>query len=169
VWLLGSSGYSAQLAGLLGLPFSFAHHFSAANTLPALALYRQNFRPSRWLTRPYAMVAVSAICADTDEQARDLAGPSLLSFLRLRQGRPEPLVSPEEAAAYPFTDAEREFVAQRFEGQALGSPQTVAAALADLVERTGADELMLTTMVYDIAERIRSFELISEQVAGHAP
>ena len=70
MWLLGSSGYSAQLAGLARPAVRFAHHFSAANTLPALALYRQNFRPSRWLDRPYAMVAVSAICADTDERAR---------------------------------------------------------------------------------------------------
>ena len=81
IWLLGSSGYSAQLAGLLGLPFSFAHHFSAANTVPALALYRQHFRPSAWLPEPYAMVAVSAICADTDEHAQWLSGPAALSFL----------------------------------------------------------------------------------------
>jgi luciferase family oxidoreductase group 1 len=169
VWLLGSSGYSAQLAGLLGLPFSFAHHFSAANTLPALALYREHFRPSRWLARPYAMVAVSAICADTDEHARYLAGPAALSFLRLRQGRPAPLVSPEEAAAYEYTDEEREVAEQRFEEQALGSPERVAGQLAGLLARTGADELMLTTMVYDIADRIRSFELIAEQVRLTAP
>lgn len=164
VWLLGSSGYSAQLAGLLGLPFSFAHHFSAANTLPALALYRQSFRPSQWLDEPYAMVAVSAICADSDEHARYLAGPAILSFLRMRQGRPQPLASPEEAAGYPYTDPEREFAEQRFEGQALGSPETVSAQLSDLLARTGTDELMLTTMVYDIADRIRSFELVAEKV-----
>jgi luciferase family oxidoreductase group 1 len=164
VWLLGSSGYSAQLAGLLGLPFSFAHHFSAANTLPALALYRQSFRPSQWLDEPYAMVAVSAVCADTDERARYLAGPAILSFLRMRQGRPQPLASPEEAAGYPYTDLELEFAQQRFEGQALGSPETVAAQLAELLAGTAADELMLTTMVYDIADRIRSFELIAERV-----
>jgi len=90
IWLLGSSGFSAQLAGLLGLPFSFAHHFSAANTEPALALYRQNFRPSAWLDSPRAMVAVSAICADTDERAQWLSGPAALSFLRLRAGMPQP-------------------------------------------------------------------------------
>src|SRR5215467_3402311 len=83
IWLLGSSGYSAQLAGVLGLPFSFAHHFSSANTIPALALYRQSFRPSRWLERPHAMVAVSTICADTDERARWLGGPAALSFVHL--------------------------------------------------------------------------------------
>ncbi|GAB3810637.1 LLM class flavin-dependent oxidoreductase [Micromonospora zhanjiangensis] len=166
VWLLGSSGFSARLAGLLGLPFSFAHHFSAANTVPALALYRESFRPSRWLDEPYVMVAVSAICADTDERAEWLAGPSALSFLRLRAGRPQPLATPEEAAAHPYTDLEREFVHERRVGQALGSPATVRRQLAELLARTGADELMLTTMVYDLADRSRSFELIAEKVAG---
>jgi len=166
VWLLGSSGYSAQLAGLLGLPFSFAHHFSSANTEPALALYRENFRPSRWLERPQAMVAVNTICADTDERARWLAGPAALSFLRLRTGKPQPLATPEEAAAYQYTPGEQEIAWGRFESQAVGSPDTVRSQLAGLLERTGADELMLTTMVYDINDRIRSFELVSEKVAG---
>ena len=162
VWLLGSSGFSAQLAGLLGLPFSFAHHFSAQNTLPALALYRENFRPSDLLDRPYAMVAVGTICAETDERAQWLSGPARLSFLKLRTGHPEPLATPADAARYPFTEAEAEFAAQRFDGQALGSPQTVLRQLTELQERTGADELMLTTMVYDIDDRMRSFELIAE-------
>ena len=165
VWLLGSSGFSAQLAGLLGLPFSFAHHFSAANTLPALALYRQNFRPSRWLDQPYDMVAVNAVCADTDERAQWLAGPGALSFLRLRSGRPEPLASPDEAAAYPYTELERQFVAERREGQAMGSPETVRRQLTELLARTDADELMLTTLVYDIEDRARSYELIAGKVA----
>jgi luciferase family oxidoreductase group 1 len=166
IWLLGSSGYSAQLAGLLGLPFSFAHHFSAANTVPALALYRQYFRPSAWLPEPYAMVAVNAICADTDEHAQWLSGPAALSFLRLRAGRPEPLASPEEAAAYPYTDQEREFARDRFTAQAVGSPETVRQQLTGLLDRTQADELMLTTMVYSIQDRIHSFELIADKVAG---
>jgi luciferase family oxidoreductase group 1 len=169
IWLLGSSGFSAQLAGLLGLPFSFAHHFSAANTVPALALYRQNFRPSRWLERPHAMVAVSAICADTDERAQWLSRPATLSFLKLRAGMPEPLASPQEAAAYPLSEFEKVFARQRSDGQALGSPETVRRQLADLLQRTGADELMLTAMVYDINDRIRSFELIAEKVAGGLP
>ena len=165
IWLLGSSGYSAQLAGMLGLPFSFAHHFSAANTLPALQMYRENFRPSQWLERPYAMVAVNTICADTDEQAKWLAGPAVLSFMRLRTGHLQPLATPEEAAAYPYTPEEREMAWSRFDQQAIGSPDTVRAQLSGLLERTQANELMLTTMVYDIADRIRSFELISEKVA----
>jgi luciferase family oxidoreductase group 1 len=166
VWLLGSSGYSAQLAGILGLPFAFAHHFSAVNTLPALGLYREHFRPSRWLDEPYAMVAVSTICADTDEKAQWLAAPGGLSFLRLRQGRPQPLASPREAAEYPYTDVERQFIADRQVGQALGSPATVRDQLGALLKATEADELMLTTMVYDLQDRIRSFELVREQVAG---
>ncbi|HEY7143926.1 MAG TPA: LLM class flavin-dependent oxidoreductase [Streptosporangiaceae bacterium] len=166
IWLLGSSGYSAQLAGLLGLPFSFAHHFSAANTVPALALYREYFRPSQWLERPRAMVAVSTICADTDERARWLAGPAALSFIQLRAGRPQPLASPDEAAAYPYTEQERQFARQRTAGQAIGSAETVSRELAGLIERTGADELMLTALVYDIEDRVRSYELIAEKVAG---
>jgi luciferase family oxidoreductase group 1 len=166
VWLLGSSGFSAQLAGLLGLPFSFAHHFSAANTLPALALYRESFRPSRWLDEPYAMVAVATVCADTDERAQWLARPSALSFLQLRQGRPRALATPEEAAAYPYTDVEREFMAERWEGQAIGSPETVRRALADLRDRTRANELMLTALVYDVEDRIRSFELARKAVTN---
>jgi luciferase family oxidoreductase group 1 len=164
IWLLGSSGFSAQLAGLLGLPFSFAHHFSSANTVPALELYRANFRPSRWLERPYASIAVNVICSDTDEQARFLSGPGALAFLKLRTGMPEALVSPEEAAAYPFSEQERAFTEERFADQAVGSVETVRRRLGELVERTGVDELMLTTMVYDVHDRIRSFELVAEKV-----
>jgi luciferase family oxidoreductase group 1 len=162
IWLLGSSGYSAQLAGVLGLPFSFAHHFSAANTEPALELYRRTFRPSQWLEKPYAMVAVAAICAETDERAQWLSAPAALSFLQLRAGRPQPLVTPEEAARYPFTALDREMTRQRFAAQAIGSPDTVGRQLAGLLERTGADELMLTAQVYDVGDRIRSLELVAE-------
>ena len=165
VWLLGSSDFSARLAGRLGLPFSFAHHFSAANTDLALDLYRREFRPSRWLAEPYAMVAVSAVCADTDERAEYLSLPSGLSFLRLRQGRPGRMPTPAEAAAHPYSDLERAFIASRRDGQALGSPETVTDQLNALLRRTKADELMLTTLVFDIDDRIRSFELIAEQVA----
>ena len=135
MWLLGSSGYSAQVAGLLGLPFAFAHHFSAANTLPALALYREHFRPSEVLDRPYAMVAAAVVCAETDERARFLAGPGALSFLRLRSGRPGPLPSPEEAAAYPYNELERAFIEDRLATQIVGAPETVQRGIADLARR----------------------------------
>jgi alkanesulfonate monooxygenase SsuD/methylene tetrahydromethanopterin reductase-like flavin-dependent oxidoreductase (luciferase family) len=110
--------------------------------------------------------AVSAICADSDERARWLAGPAALSFVQLRAGLPQPLASPQEAAAYPYTDQERQFARQRSAGQAIGSPETVSRELTGLIDRTGADELMLTALVYDIEDRIRSFEMIAGKVAG---
>jgi len=163
-WLLGSSDYSAQMAAYLGLPFAFAHHFSPDNTLPALAAYRSLFRPSAVLAEPYAMVAAAVICADSDERAQWLALPSALSFLRLRTGRPGLLSSPEEAAAYPYNAAEQAFIAQRQAHQVIGSPTTVARGLADLLERTQADELMVTTIVHDHADRLRSYELVAREV-----
>ena len=163
MWLLGSSGYSAQVAGVLGLPFAFAHHFSPANTLPALALYRQSFRPSEQLDGPHAMIAASVICADTDERARFLAGSAALSFMRLRQGRPGQVPSPEEAAAYPYSDLEKAFIAERQSTQLIGAPDTVRSGLEDLLKRTEADELMITTQTYDPADRLRSFELLAAQ------
>jgi luciferase family oxidoreductase group 1 len=161
MWLLGSSGYSAQVAGLLGLPFAFAHHFSPANTLPALALYRQHFRPSEALDRPYAIVAAAVVCAETDERARWLAGPGALSFLRLRAGHPGLMPSPEEAAAHPYTELERAYVLDRQATQIIGAPETVRRGLAELLTATAADELMLTTMVFDPADRLRSFEMLA--------
>jgi luciferase family oxidoreductase group 1 len=161
LWLLGSSGYSAQVAALLGLPFAFAHHFQPANTLPALALYRSNFRPSPTLERPYAMVAVAVTCAETDEHARWLAGPAALSFLRLRSGHPSTLPTPREAADYPYTEQERSFVADRLAGQVIGDPRTVRAGLQQLLDATAADELMVTTSTHDPADRAHSFQLLA--------
>lgn len=162
MWLLGSSGYSAQVAGLLGLPFAFAHHFSPANTLPALALYREHFRPSEALDRPYAMVAAAVVCADTDDRARWLAGSGALSFLKLRSGRPGPLPSPQEAEDYPYTDLERAYMLDRQDTQIIGAPETVRRGLTELLKATDADELMLTTMVFDPADRLHSFELVAD-------
>jgi luciferase family oxidoreductase group 1 len=161
MWLLGSSGYSAQVAGALGLPFAFAHHFMPANTIPALALYRESFRPSETLDAPHAMVAAAVVCAETDERARFLAGAGALSFLRLRQGRPGRIPAPEEAAAYPYSDLERAFIADRQSTQHIGAPDTVRAGLEDLIKRTEADELMITTQTHDPADRLRSFELVA--------
>jgi luciferase family oxidoreductase group 1 len=157
------------VAGLLGLPFAFAHHFSPANTLPALALYRQHFRPSEVLDRPYAMVAAAVVCADTDDRARFLAGSGALSFLKLRSGRPGPLPSPEEAEAYPYTHLDRAFILDRQATQIVGAPDTVGRGLADLAQATAADELMLTTMVFDPADRLHSFDLIAALARTSAP
>ncbi|ANN22119.1 alkanal monooxygenase [Amycolatopsis orientalis] len=162
VWLLGSSGFSARMAGELGLPFSFAHHFSAENTLPAVALYRDSFKPSDVLDEPYVMLGVSVIAAETDERAQYLAGPSSLTFLSLRKGRPIPLPTPEEAAAYPYTDIERVFIEDRASSSVIGSPETVHKGLETLLADTDANELMITTMVHDQADRVRSYELVAD-------
>jgi len=168
LWLLGSSGYSAQLAGLLGLPFAFAHHFSSENTLPALELYRGMFRPSEVLERPYAMVAAAVLCAPTDAEAHRLALPAALQFLQLRLGRPGPVPTPETAAAYPYSPEERRFVDDRLAGQVIGSPETVRAGVAELVERTGVDELMVVTSTHAGADRLRSYRLLADALLAPA-
>jgi luciferase family oxidoreductase group 1 len=162
VWLLGSSDYSAQAAGMLGLPFSFAHHFSPRNTMPALEIYRQSFRPSEWLDEPRAMVALAVICAEDDERARWLAGPARLSFARLRSGRPGRFPTPEEAEAHKFS-AQEEASVKTVSGSAIiGGPEKVREGLVEFAERTQADELMLTTMVHAQPDRLRSYELVAE-------
>jgi luciferase family oxidoreductase group 1 len=168
LWLLGSSGYSAQVAGALGIPFAFAHHFMPANTLPALDLYRKSFRPSAALDRPYSMIAAGVICADTDERARYLAGSSALSFLKLRTGQPGRVPSPEEAAAYPYSDLEKAFIEDRQSTQHIGSPDTVIAGLTDLIKRAEVDELMITTQTFDPADRLHSFELLAAAARARA-
>ena len=165
IWLLGSSDYSAHLAGQLGLPFSFAHHFAAANTEAALEVYRSAFRPSDVLDAPYVMLGVNAVCAETHEEAERLALPGHLAFLRLRQGKPGLYPSPEEAEAYNFTPFEREAIRGWTSSHVIGDPDEVKAGLDDLVARTGADELMLTTMLHSTDDRIRSYELVSEAMA----
>jgi luciferase family oxidoreductase group 1 len=162
IWLLGSSGFSARLAGVLGLPFSFAHHFSAANTVPALALYRESFRPSAVLDRPYASIGVAALAAEDPEEARRQVLTGALSMLRLRTGRPGLVPTPEEAEAYAFNPMEREFVDSWLVNIVHGSPQTVRTGLDELVARTGADELVITANAHTPAVRLRSYELIAD-------
>src|SRR5262245_9809750 len=161
LWLLGSSDYSARAAGLLGLPFSFAYHFAAGNTLPALAAYRAAFRPSDELATPHVMLGVSVVCAETDERARWLAGSGALAFVRRRSGRPGRFPSPEEAAEYSFTPAEKELLRSWEATTVIGGPDAVRRQLDELVGATGADELIVTTMVHDPADRLRSYALVA--------
>ncbi|MFI6414475.1 LLM class flavin-dependent oxidoreductase [Streptomyces sp. NPDC050585] len=162
VWLLGSSGFSARLAGTLGLPFAFAHHFSARNTIPALDLYRSSFRPSAVLDEPYALIGVSAIAADDPREARRQALSGALSMVRLRTGRPGLVPTPEEAEAYPYSPVERDFVDGWLANVVHGTPDEVRTGLDDLQKRTGADELMITASVHGGEARLRSYELIAD-------
>nr|WP_236573913.1 LLM class flavin-dependent oxidoreductase [Streptomyces sp. GS7] len=162
LWLLGSSGFSARLAGTLGLPFAFAHHFSAANTVPALDLYRASFRPSEVLAEPYALIGVSALAAEDEREARRQVLTGALAMLRLRTGRPGLVPTPEEAAAHRFSDIERDFVDTWLGNVVHGTPDAVRQGLDDLAKRTGADELMLTANAHTGAVRRRSYDLIAD-------
>ena len=161
IWLLGSSDYSAGLAGRLGLPFAFAHHFSQGNTLPALALYRERFRPGA-LERPHAMIAASVIVGEDDAQARRLALPNALAFLRLRQGRPASYPTLEDAERYPWTPPELAFAEDWLAANVVGGPASVQAQLERLLGATRADELMVLCAVPDQVARQRSYELLRE-------
>ncbi|MEV6394906.1 LLM class flavin-dependent oxidoreductase [Streptomyces sp. NPDC051907] len=162
IWLLGSSGFSARLAGVLGLPFAFAHHFSAQNTIPALDLYRESFRPSQVLDAPYALIGVSALAADEEREARRQVLTGALSMVRLRTGRPGLIPTPEEAEAYEFSAMEREFADGWLRNVVHGTPDAVRTGLDDLQKRTGADELMLTANAHGGDARLRSYELIAD-------
>ncbi|MET9439913.1 LLM class flavin-dependent oxidoreductase [Streptomyces sp. NPDC006610] len=162
IWLLGSSGFSARLAGLLGLPFAFAHHFSAQNTIPALDLYRDSFRPSAVLDEPYALIGVSALAADEEREARRQVRAGALSMIRLRSGRPGLIPTPEEAEAYPYSPLEQE-VADSWTANVIhGTADEVRSGLDDLQKRTGADELMITANAHTGELRLRSYELIAD-------
>jgi luciferase family oxidoreductase group 1 len=162
VWLLGSSLFSAQLAGMLGLPFSFAYHFAPKLLDAALKTYRGHFRPSILHSEPRAMVAVTVLCAPTKEEATWLSGSSALSMLQLRTGRLGLLPSPEEAEAYQFTAAENAIVEEATSSHLIGDPDTVHAGLVQLQERTNADEIMISTRMHSYEERVRSLTLVAE-------
>jgi len=156
--LLGSSGYSAQLAGQLGLRFAFAHHFDMGGTLQALALYHQNFTPSVVLDRPYAIVTANVLVAPTDEEAAWLAMAGQLTIYAIRSGRFTPLLPPEKAAEHPDLPLAQRMPTNRI----VGSPATVVTELEALVEATAANELMIFTSAYSIDDRLRSLELLAQ-------
>ncbi|MEU9877106.1 LLM class flavin-dependent oxidoreductase [Streptomyces phaeochromogenes] len=162
IWLLGSSGFSARLAGTLGLPFAFAHHFSAQNTVPALDLYRESFRPSAVLDSPYALIGVSALATDDEKEARRQIMAAALNMVRLRTGRPGLVPTPEEAEAYEFSPMERDFVDSWNANVIHGTADEVRSGLDDLQKRTGADEMMLTAVAHNGDLRLRSYELIAD-------
>jgi luciferase family oxidoreductase group 1 len=159
VWLLGSSLYSARLAAHTGLPFAFASHFAPDYLMPALDLYRREFRPSPALAAPHAMVGVNVFAADTDEEARRLFTSPQQAFVNLRRGRPGPLPPPVESPESIGSEFELAGVAHALRYSAVGSAATVARRLESFARETAADELMLTAMIYDRSARLRSFEI----------
>ncbi|MGC0417854.1 LLM class flavin-dependent oxidoreductase [Embleya sp. AB8] len=158
-WLLASSPGSAELAARLGLPIALAHHIRPDRTIATAARYRELFTPSRWADRPYVMVAVETVVADTEAEAARLARPT--DVARSRQ-TPSALLSPEEAAVYQISEETRGYVEATGAAQARGTVTTVRRRFAEIVEQTGADELMLYASIYDADARIRSYELAAK-------
>jgi luciferase family oxidoreductase group 1 len=162
IYLLGSSGYSAELAAMIGAGFAFAHHFATHDAVAAMTTYRSRFRPSAALDRPHAILGVAAVAADTDAEADRLATTIDLNFARRQKGEYLPLASPEEAAAYPYTPVDRERIRHNRARVFTGSVETVRARLDPLIEATRADELMVTTMIHDHGARRHSYEVLAE-------
>lgn len=162
VWILGSSLFGARLAARLGLPFAFASHFAPAMLMPALEAYRSEFRPSERLAKPCAMPGLNVFAADTDREARRIWSSLAKVVLDLQRGRPRRLAAPEEGFVEALTEEDRYAIDGMLACSAVGSPETVRAWLKEFVERTKADELMISCQVFDHAARLRSYEIAAE-------
>ncbi|MDO9259053.1 LLM class flavin-dependent oxidoreductase [Polaromonas sp. YR568] len=159
LWILGSSLFGAQLAAQLGLPFAFASHFAPAQMMQAIEVYRSRFRPSEQLARPYVMLGFNVFAADSDEQAQLLSSSMQQAFVNLRSGRPSRLQPPVAGYEERLTPPERAMLEQTLSCSAIGAPTTVRHALEAFVARTGADELMITSQIFDHKARLRSYEI----------
>lgn len=168
VYILGSSTFGAQLAAYLGLPFAFASHFAPGQLEMALALYRQGFRPSEQLERPYVMLGVNATAAETDEEARFLFTSTQQAFVNLRTGRPGLLPPPVEGYAEALDPAYRAILDDVLARAVVGSAETVKAGLTAFAAQHQADELILVSQVFDHAKRVRSYEIVAEAMALEA-
>ncbi|BCP54316.1 hypothetical protein K32_29330 [Kaistia sp. 32K] len=162
VWLLGSSTFSAQLAGLLGLPFAFASHFAPMRLMEALDTYRHFFRASEYLEKPHAMIGVPVIAAPTDEEAHHLATTQYQRLINLVRGRPTTLMPPVDSMDGLWDPREEAYVRSHLGVAVIGGPDRVRDGLKALVERTGADELMISSDFYEHAHRLRSFEIVKK-------
>ena len=161
IWLLGSSTFSAELAGLLGLPFAFAAHFAPDALGAALNIYRESFKPSDALARPHAMVGVTVVAAESDAEAKRLFTSLQQAFIALRRGTPGLLQPPVDDIAAIASRPERAGVDHALRYAIVGSPETVRHGIEALIAETGADELMITSQIYDQAARKRSFEIVA--------
>ena len=161
IWILGSSGAMAGFAGSLGLGYSFARHFSPNPPLPAIRAYREHFTPSAQFPEPHVILGVSVICAPTMEEAEYQAASTDLGWVRLHRREFTPLPSPEEAIAYSYSPQERVIVEMNRQRHFIGTPEKVTATIRHLIDDTGADEIMVTSMIYGRVERLRSYELLA--------
>jgi luciferase family oxidoreductase group 1 len=168
VWILGSSLFGAQLAAALGLPYAFASHFAPDMLEQAIAIYRQQFKPSARLAQPYVMLALNVVAAATDAEARRLFTTQQLGFINLRRGRPGLVQPPVDDINAVSTPEERAGVDRALACAVIGAPATVSRGLASFIERHRPDELMLTANIFDHAARLRSFEIAAESMRRSA-
>src|SRR5271163_2979230 len=166
IWILGSSTFGAQLAAILGLPFAFASHFAPGMMLEAMTIYRERFRPSAQLATPNVMLGVNIVAADTDAEARFLFSSLQQSFLNIRTGQPGRLPPPVEDFDQRIDRFGRAMLADALSCAIVGAPDTVRSGMDDFIQRTGADELMVTANIFDHAKRKRSFEIVAEVHGG---
>lgn len=166
IWLLSSSGFSAELAGVLGLPFAYAGQFSPQAMDASFELYRQSFQPSGALLEPYAMVGVNVIAADTDEEAKRLATSHQQAFLNMVRGKPSQLPPPVDSMDGRWSAPEEAAVAGNLSASITGGPETVRRGLEALLARTQADEIMVNAMIFDQAARLRSYEIVADGWGG---
>ena len=168
LWILGSSLYGAQLAAMLGLPYAFASHFAPAAMMAAIDAYRTRFAPSARLSEPYVMLGFNVFAADTDEEGRRLRTSSQQSTLQLRRGAPGPLPPPVDDFDRALSPIERQILDDVQACSVAGSPNTVHAGLQSFIERTAADEIMVSSHIYDHSARLRSFEILAGLAIGVA-
>jgi len=161
VWILGSSTFGAQLAAHLGLPYAFASHFAPQELHRALDVYRSTFRPSDKLAKPYVMLGFNVFAAETDAEAQLLFSSLQQAFVNLRSGRPGKLPPPVEGYEAPLDPAARGMIASALSCSAVGSAETVRAQVEAFVADTGADELMVTSQIWDHEARVRSLEILA--------
>lgn len=162
IWILGSSLFGAQLAAMLGRPYAFASHFAPAQMMQAIELYRSTFKPSEHLQRPYVMLGFNVFAADTDEEAQYLATSWQQSFVNLRSGHPTRLPPPVEGYLESLGPQATHLLDHVLSCSAIGAPDTVTAQLKAFIAHTRADELMITSNMYDHAARLRSYEITAQ-------
>ncbi|TIM22845.1 MAG: LLM class flavin-dependent oxidoreductase, partial [Mesorhizobium sp.] len=162
IWILGSSLYGAQLAAMLGLPYAFASHFAPAELDHALEIYRSRFQPSKQLDKPYVMLGLNVFAAPSDAEARLLFTSLQQAFVNLRTGRPGRLPPPVDGFERDLDPMAKTMLGQALSCAVVGAPETVRQGIAAFVQRTGADELMVTAQIFDHAARVRSFEILAD-------
>jgi luciferase family oxidoreductase group 1 len=166
IWILGSSLFGAQLAAMLGRPFAFASHFAPAMMMDAIRVYRERFQPSEQLDRPYVMLGFNIFAADSDEEARTLATSMEHAFVNLRTGRATKLPPPIPDYSETLPPPAKAMLAEVLSCSAIGPPETVERQTREFIARTGADELMITSQIWDHAKRLHSYEIAAAMISG---